>query len=81
MCKTYARSKGGSRKMTEVHSVKLDRSAFNRGVEDMITLRPLRDVVSAFVRSASKSGAVVATEKYAKGRTPHVKKRQATSSK
>ena len=68
--------------MSEGHTVKLDRNAFNRGVEDMITLRSLREVISAVVRGASKSGEVVTSEKYdAKGRTSHVRKRHASGAK
>lgn len=33
--------------MSDAHTVKIDRSAFARGVEEVMTLRPLRDAVSA----------------------------------
>lgn len=47
MCKRRANS--GASKMSDAHTVKIDRSAFARGVEEVMTLRPLRDAVSGSV--------------------------------
>lgn len=37
--------------MADGQSIKIDRRAFNRGVEDLITLRPLRDIVQVVINS------------------------------
>ena len=81
MCQHYAKSKGGSHDMSEGHTVKLDRNAFNRGFEDMITLRPLRDAVTAAVKSASKSGEVIAHKPQSTGQTSNVRKRYTSGAK
>lgn len=42
--------------MAEAHTLKFDQKAFNRGVEDTFTLRPLREAVSnVFGKSSSSS--------------------------
>ena len=45
---------GGVYTMSEGHSVKIDRRAFNRGFDDILTLRPLREAVESVI--SSKSG-------------------------
>ena len=51
-------------KMSEAHYVRLDRNAFNRGFEDIITLKPLRDAVSGVIHKTEpgkKSSSVMST--------------------
>lgn len=78
MCKHYAKKDGG---MNRVQKVKIDRNAFNRGVEDMLTLRQLRDVVGSVIKSnKTKSGSVVSRDGSTE-RSSDVRPRQSNSRK
>ena len=65
MCK-FA-SKPGATKVSDAHSVKIDRRAFARGVEELMTLRPLRDVVSAVLTSHKAVGREVSVDSASSG--------------
>ena len=54
MCKHYARKAGGESKMADSQLIKIDRRAFNRGVDDLLTLRPLREIVEVVINSGKR---------------------------
>jgi hypothetical protein len=48
--------------VSDAHLIKLDRQAFSRGVDDLITLRPLRQIVGSVFgdrKTVVKRGTVV----------------------